>query len=48
VRGDGNCFFRAFSFSYICSLKDLSNVSEVFYMLDEIDLTICDKQSIPK
>ena len=47
VRGDGNCFFRAFGFSYIANIAS-TQVGTVFSMLDEISLESCFKQTIPK
>ena len=37
VRGDGNCFFRAFGFSYIANIAS-TQVETVFSLLDEISL----------
>lgn len=48
IRGDGNCFFRALAYSILSSVKNLSNVEETFYHLNDIKLTICHEQSIPK
>ena len=47
VRGDGNCFFRSFAFSYLANLQS-KRASEAFSMLDEVCLEVCSKQSIPK
>lgn len=48
IRGDGNCFFRALAYSILSSAKNLSNVEETFFHLDDIKLTSCHEQSIPK
>ncbi len=48
IRGDGNCFIRALAYSYLSNVKDLSDVNATFYHLEDIDLTVCVPQSIPK
>lgn len=47
VRGDGNCFFRALAFSYISSIKE-PKFYNCFKYIDEISLTCCYPESIPK
>ena len=44
IRGDGNCFYRAFIFTYFDKkLKNLMNEIDI-----DIDLKVCTQKSIPK
>lgn len=47
VRGDGNCFFRAFAFSYITNCRHWRWES-VFSHLKEVSMETCHEKSIPK
>ena len=47
VRGDGNCFFRAFAFSFIAS-KETYQFNSIFSHLDLVTLDKCQLQTIPK
>ncbi len=47
IRGDGNCFFRAVAFFYLCSLKDI-HYQICFPLIKSIELTTCRRDSIPK
>jgi len=46
VRGDGNCFFRAFAFTCIASKKK-HELEGIFPLLDKIKLDSCKPASIP-
>jgi hypothetical protein len=47
VRGDGNCFFRAFAFTYISGLRS-TRLEDIFPYLNKISLQVCAEDSIPK
>jgi len=47
VRGDGNCFFRAFAFSYITNRKVIYH-DDLFTYLKNVSLLTCNPKSIPK